>query len=399
MKNLFLILFALAIVPVHAQIEWRNDRTGIYHETGLLKSWPENGPEMLWYYDGLGDGHSSVAVSKEKLYVTGMQDGKGYLYVFDLKGKLLHKKEYGTEWNINYHGTRATVIPNNGKLYIVSGTGNILCFDEDTLNPIWQKDFLKEFGSKNIRWGINESPLIVGEKLILTPGGKQHNIVALNKNNGELIWSSPGKGELSAYCSPLYIGDQKVPLIVTKTENHILGLEASTGKLLWSFESKNRHQIHANTPVYANNMVLCSSVDKGSIMLRLSDGGRKAIIVWESPELDNMMGGMMKVGDYIYGSDSGEKYRNWYCVNWETGEILYRDRKLGMGVTIFADGMLYCYTNKGEMVLVKPDTEKFNIVSQFTITKGTAQHWAHPVIYQGTLYVRHGDSLMAYKIK
>jgi hypothetical protein len=169
--------------------------------------------------------------------------------------------------------------------------------------------------------------------------------------------------------------------------------------MLWSFESKNRNQIHSNTPVYANNMVLCASVDKGCTMLRLSDGGRKAEIVWEIPELDNMMGALVKIGNYVYGSSSGEKVRFWYCVDWETGEIKYRDRQISIGAAIVADDMLYCYSDKGEMALVKPSPEKFDIISQFPITKGTNQHWAHPVIHQGILYVRHGDSLMAYQIK
>jgi outer membrane protein assembly factor BamB len=401
LKNLSLTLFfTWFFIPLNAQSDWRYDRTGIYaKETGLLKSWSANGPEMLWYFDGLGDGHSSVAISNGKLYVTGMNEGNGFLYVFDRNGKLLDKKGYGAEWNVNYHGTRATPVINEGKIYIVSGSGNIVCFDEKTLNVLWQMDFLKEFDSKNIQWGVNESPLIVGEKLILTPGGKEHNIVALDKNTGKLIWSVSGKEELSAYCSPLYIGEQETPLIVTMTAHHILGLEASTGKLLWSFESRNRNQIHSNTPVYADNMVLCVSVDKGCTMLRLSGGGRKAEIVWEIPELDNMMGGMVKIGDYIYGSSSGyNAARFWYCVDWATGEVRYKDRQLGMGVSIAADGMLYCYTDKGEMALVNPTPEKFDVISQFLITKGTNQHWAHPVIDRGVLYVRHGDSLMAYQI-
>jgi outer membrane protein assembly factor BamB len=306
---------------------------------------------------------------------------------------------YGDEWTENYVGTRATPIINAGKIYLMSGTGNLICLDENKLNVIWKRNIFEDFESKNITWGFNESPLIIGEKIIVTPGGKEHNIVALNKNTGELIWSSPAEGDLSAYCSPLYIGNQEMPLIVTITAEHIVGLEASTGKMLWSFESKNRNSIHSNTPVYSNNMILCTSVDKGCTMLRLSSGGRKAEIAWEISELDNMMGAMVKVGNYIYGSCSGYKNKLWYCVDWETGEIKYQEKELAIGVTIFADDMLYCYTQKGEMALVKPTPEKFDIVSKFMITMGTEQHWAHPVICQGVLYVRHGDTLMAYKIK
>jgi len=401
MKRLFITLFFTVLsISLPAQVEWRYNRTGIYaSETGLLKSWPAGGPKMLWFYDGLGEGYSSAGIASEKLYITGMHDEKGFLFVFDLNGKLLNKIMYGDEWAINYAGTRATPVVNDGKVYLMSGTGDLVCLDESSLKVVWKRNIFKDFDSKNIRWGYNETPLIIDEKIIFTPGGKNHNIVALNKNDGKLIWSSPGKGDLSAYCSPLYIDDQETPLIVTMTATHIVAFEAATGKMLWSFESRNRNNIHSNTPVYANNMVLCVSVDKGCTMLRLSDGGRKAEIIWEITEFDNMMGAVVKIGDFIYGSSSGEHVRYWYCVDWVTGKIRYRDRQLAMGVSIVADGMLYCYTDKGEMALVQPSPEKFNIISQFPITKGTGPHWAHPVIYKGVLYLRHGDTLMAFKLK
>ena len=396
-----LLLFAGCTLPVQEDnVEWRYDRTGIYSkETGLLKSWPADGPKLLWHYDGLGEGHSSVAIASGKIYVTGLLDGKGYLYVLNPAGKLLNKIAYGDEWTVNYTGSRATPIINEGKIYLMSGAGDLVCLDEKNLNLIWKRNIFDDFESKNISWGFNESPLIIGEKLIITPGGKEHNIVALDKNTGKLLWSSPGEGELSAYCSPLYIGDQETPLIVTRTAAHIIGLEASTGQMLWSFESKNKNAIHANTPVYSDNRILCTSVDKGSTMLQLSEGGRKAAIVWEIPELDNMIGGMVKVGNCVYGSSAGYKDKPWYCVDWETGEIKYTEKGLASGVSIFADGRLYCYTDKGEMALVEATPEKFDVVSKFPITMGTDQHWAHPVIHQGVLYVRHGDTLMAYKIK
>ena len=401
MKKWYLVIF-LAIIfnSLHAQVEWRFDRTGVYsEETDLLKSWPDDGPEMLWQFDGLGEGYSSVGVSSNKLYITGMLDKKGYLFVLDLNGKLLNKVMYGDEWAINYEGTRATPIVNDGKIYLMSGTGDLVCLDENNLNVNWKMNIFVDFDANNIRWGFNESPLIVGEKLISTPGGKKHNIVALDKKTGELIWSSPAMGDLSSYCSPLFIDDQEIPLIVTMTAEHIVGLDASSGKMLWSVVNKNKNSIHANTPIYANNMILCSSADRSCVMLRLSNGGRKAETVWEIPELDNLMGTLVKIGDYIYGSSSGyNKAKFWYCVDWLTGEIKYRGTGLAMGVSIAADGMLYGYANNGEIALIRPTPEKFDIVGRFSISMGTGPHWAHPVIYRRVMYVRHGDCLMAYKI-
>ena len=402
MKKIFFIFICLLITSVswaQNNIQWRGtDRTGIYKETGLLKSWPENGPDMLWHFDGLGEGHSSATIDSDKIYISGIIEGEGYLYVFDLGGKLLNKKKYGHEWSRDYIGPRGSIAISDGKLYVISGMCDIYCFDQNTLDLVWKKNFITDFNGKNIQWGICETPLIIGEKLIATPGGEEHNMVALNKKTGELIWSSPGKGDQSAYCSPLYIGDQQTPQIVTFTANHIIGVDAANGKLLWSHENKNRHSVHANTPVYSNNMILCTSgYARGTTMLRLKDGGKSVEEVWFSEELDNRMGAMVKVGDYAYGS--GDSKRFWFCVDWNTGEIKYKQSGLAMGNIIFNDGLLYCYNDKGDMMLVKANPEKFDIVSQFSITMGTQQHWAHPVLYKGIMFVRHGNTLMAYKVK
>jgi outer membrane protein assembly factor BamB len=398
-KTIFVSMCLLAAVPLSAQenIQWRGDRTGVYKETGLLKSWAAAGPELRWHYDGLGEGHSSVAIAADKIYVTGMTAGKGYLYVLDLQGKLLNKKEYGAEWDKSYNGTRGTVTVNDGKVYLISGYGDVICFNADNLSIVWKKNLLKDFEAKNITWGICESPLIVGEKLIVSPGGEKHSIVALNKNTGAVIWTCPGDGDLSAYCSPIYVSDQQVPQVVTMMAKHIVGVDIATGKKLWSFENVNRHAVHPNVPVYHNNQLLCTSgYGKGSVMLRLTDGGRNVEKVWESSDLDSRIGAMVKIGDYAYGSGDHNKF--WFCVDWKTGEQKYKDKSLPIGVTIAADGMLYCYTDRGDLALVKATPAKFDVVSKFSVTLGTDQHWAHPVIYKGTLYVRHGNTVMAYKI-
>ncbi|MDD4822920.1 MAG: PQQ-binding-like beta-propeller repeat protein [Bacteroidales bacterium] len=401
MKKTLVALFTLAAITVTAQenIQWRGtDRSGVYNETGLLKSWPAEGPTLLWSYDGLGEGHSSVAIASEKIYILGVKDSIGSIFVFDLKGKLLNKKEYGKEWIESFNGSRGSITLNDGKLYLISGVGELYCYDQQTLNLIWKKNILTEYKASNIKWGIAESPLIVGDKVIATPGGKEHNVVALNKKTGELIWSCPGEGSPSAYCSPLYIKDQQVPLIVTMTGSYIIGIDADKGTKLWSVKNENKTFVHANTPVYGDNMILCTSgYGKGSTMLRLTNGGRSVEQVWFVAELDNRIGAMVKVGNYVYGS--GDNNRFWYCADWKTGAIKYKEPGLAMGTIIADDGMLYCYTDKGDMLLVKANPEKFEIVSRFKITKGTKDHWAHPVIYKGILYVRHGDSLMAYKIK
>jgi outer membrane protein assembly factor BamB len=264
---------------------------------------------------------------------------------------------------------------------------------------VWKKNFLKEANASNIMWGINEAPLIIGDKVIATPGGQQTNMMAFNKKTGALVWSSRGEGDPAAYCSPLYIGDQQVPIIATMTANHIIGINADTGEKLWSHPNTNRTSIHANTPVYGGDgmILFTSGYGRGSTMMRLTNGGRAAEQAWFSAEMDNRIGSMVKVGDYVYGS--GDNSRYWYCANWKTGEIKWKERGLAMGNIIANDGMLYLYTDNGVMLLLKATPEKMDVVGRFSITLGTEQHWAHPVLYKGVMYVRHGNTLMAYKVK
>ena len=399
-KHLFIILIMFPVL-LHAQknSQWRGEgRDGIYHETGLLKQWPAEGPKLLWTYEMLGAGHTSVAIANNKLYITGLLDEKVVLHVFDLKGKLLTKKALAKEWTRSYDGPRSTVCVNEGRLYIFTGLGQLICLDEQSLNQIWSKQLFSDFDGKNVMWGTCESSLIVGDKIIATPGGKKNNIIALNKKTGELIWSSPGEGNATAYCSPQYIGDLSVPIVVTATTDFIIGLNIDTGEKLWSFPQKNSRSIHPNTPLYSNGMLFSTTgYGGGSVMLRLTNGGKSVEQVWKQPLVDTQLGGSIKVGNYIYAA--GHNNRFWFCVDWNTGEIKYQTRELAPCNVIFADGMLYCYSERGEVSLVKPDASKPEIISKFKVSLGTEQHWAHTVIHKGVLYVRHGDALMAYNVK
>ena len=379
--------------------QWRGEgRDGIYHETGLLKEWPEDGPQLLWCYEGLGEGHTSAAIAGGKIYITGLSGDKLVLFMLDLKGQLLAKKEISEEWQKGHDGPRSTVCVNDGKLYIYNALGKLFCLDEATLSVIWTKDLFADFDGRNIPWGVAESPLIVGEKIIMTPGGVSNNMVALNKNTGELIWSSPGEGTVSAYCSPQYIGDQSVPIVVTSTFDYIIAWNIDTGEKLWSFPRTSTYNNHANTPLYHNGMIFSTTGDGApAVMLRLKNGGKEVEMVWENREVDTQIGGAVKSGDYVYAT--GHQNRFWFCVDWNTGETKYKVREIAPCNVVSADGMLYCYSERGTMNLVKPNPEQFELVSSFKITLGDGTHWAHPVIREGVMYIRHGNALMAYKIK
>lgn len=393
------IIFIASVLIAQTPTKWRGENNnGIYNETGLLKEWPASGPEILWHFEGLGEGHSSPVFANGAIYVSSMTDSIGYIYVLTQNGKLKWKAPYGKEFFESYPGARTSPVVVGDLLYVYSGIGILTCMDANNGDIKWTKSSFDNFDGKNIRWGVTETVAVNGDLVYITPGGTKNNIVALNRFSGDLVWSSEGKGEVSAYCSPLVVELPARKLLVTMTADHILGLDADTGKLLWSHEQTNQWSVHANTPISYDGDLFCfSGYGQGGVKLYLSEDGTSVEKAWFNQNLDSRMGGMVAVDGYLYGS--GDKSREWRCVDWKTGEEKYASKDIGKGVTIYADGMLYCYSDKGELAIVNATPEGFNVVSQTKIEFGTAQHWAHPAINNGRLFVRHGDALIAYKIK
>jgi outer membrane protein assembly factor BamB len=405
MKSLFMlgICLILSVNSINSQeaSQWRGmNRDGIYSESGLLRSWPADGPKLLWHYDNIGDGHASAAVvSHDKIFTAGATDGKGNVFAFSLDGKLLWSTPYGDEWTESFPGSRSTPMVNEGKVYLMSALGKIVCLAADKGNLLWSVDIMKDYDGRNIVWGITENLLVDGDKLFCTAGGTKNNVIALNKNTGKLIWSNPGNGEVSAYCSPLLINLPTRKIVVTMTEKSILGLDAETGKKLWSYEQINQYAVHANTPLYSNGYLYCvSGYGCGGVMLKISPDGSSVEKVWKNSDLDSRMGGVVLVNGKIYGL--GDNVKGIHCIDWKTGkEIAFDKLNNKFGSIISAEEMLYIYDESGVVSLVEPTLNGFKKISNFKIPFGTAQHWAHPVIENGRLYIRHGNSLMVYDIR
>jgi len=396
-----LIAGFLAISTANAQepTTWRGPgSTGVYPETGLLKTWPATGPEIVWHYDELGDGFSSPVFANGKIYLSGATDNVGYIYALSQDGKLLWKATYGEEWVENYPGSRATPTVMGDMLYIYSGKGMITCMNATNGTVNWKKDVMKDFDGQNITWGVTETLVIDGNKLFVTPGGAVNNIVALNRMNGQLIWSSKGVGDKSAYCTPLLVKLPSRKLLVTMMEKHIVGLDAETGALLWSHEQTNQWAVQANTPLLFNNSLFCfSGYGQGGVKLILNGDGSQVTKAWFSKKLDSRFGGAVVVDGYIY--ESGDNTRDWQCVDWKTGEQKYASQAIAKGNVIAADGLLFIYSEKGELALVPATPQGFNVAGKAKVELGNGQHWAHIAMNSGKLFVRHGKTLIAYKIK
>ena len=387
--------------------DWRGPgRDGIYQETKLLKQWPENGPELLWSAEGLGFGHSAVAVTNDKVFVTGIKDtlaSEGTLFAFELNGRLLWEKNYGKDFSLNFHGTRSTPVLMDDLIYIESGMGAVYCMNAETGEPIWSKDFISDFGVDSvIQFGYSESVLIDGDNLICVPGGKENNVVALNRFTGEKIWNCKGEGEIATYNSPILIDHNGLRMVIAMTSGSVMGIDAETGEKYWRIEQTQQNKIHANTPIYSDGKLLIASAGRtassGMVQLQLSDDGKSVSEVWRNKKFINLMGGLVKLDSCLYGSAYMKK--DWQVINWNTGEKMVQNKELGGGAIIYADGLFYCYAERdGEMALAKASAESFDIISRFKVPLGTKEHWARPVISDGNLYIRHGDALMAYAIK
>jgi len=404
MKNtitLFTLFIFITSTYSNAQeiAQWRGEnRDGKYDETNLLKKWPDGGPELLWHFDELGPGHASAAVTDEMVYTAGTSEkGNGFVIALSHSGDKIWKTEYGKEWMDNWDGVRSTPLIYDGKVYIMSSYGDLVCLDTKTGGFIWTVYLFKDYDGRNIKWGVTENLLIDGDKLFVTPGGIKDNVIALNKDDGSLIWTSEGRSELSAYCSPMIINRGGTKILVTQTMNSILGIDASNGKLLWNHDQPNKWSVHPNTPLYDNGQIfIVSGYGKGNVKLQLSEDGMSITELWRNESLDNKMGGVILLDGRLYGS--GDANKSWFCVDWEIGEDLYSSRMLKVGNIIYADGLLYCYGTGGDVGIVDPKTNDFKLISSFSVPLGEEYHWAHLVIHNKRLYVRHGTSLMVYDI-
>ena len=410
-QKLFLsILFLTAYSSlVYCQLyEWRGpDRSGIYNESGLLKKWPDGGPKLLWESSQMGDGYSSATVTDDAIYVTGRKDSSDVLTALSLDGKIKWKTVYGKAWMTNHTGSRCTPTYYNGNILLVSGSGDIVCVGSNGKIK-WSKNHFNLYDSQPLMFGISESPLIVDNMVITSPGGKKAELVAFNINDGKVAWETESLNDGPQYVNPKLIEYAGRKMIVTVMGENILAVDSKNGKILWKVNyakinaaAGNAMKNHSTTPIYKDGCILIANgYSWVALKLKLSADGNSVDIVWENRSFDPQMGGVVLLGNNIYGNNHMSKpVDTWVCVDWTTGKTLWTEKWYSKGSIISADGMLYLYEEKsGHVALVKPDPTKLNIISEFQITKGDGPFWAHPVISKGKLYIRHGEMLMVYQI-
>lgn len=405
------LTFWIIVLGLNAAIsgQWRGpDRDGHFPSTGLLTEWPEGGPELVYEVSGLGDGYSSPVVHRGNIYVTGKMDSMDVLSELSMDGLIRWQVPFGYAWQQSYTSTRPSPTIEGSRAYLLSGIGQLVCMDIETQAVVWSVNVDETFGAVWDTHGVSETLLLVDDLVICTPSGPQTTMVAFNKGNGQLVWKTSPVGGRRSYVSPVLYEYKDIRYILGATTWSYFAVDPETGELQWHFpyyllgdRNTDRGTLITFTPIFRDDEILITTgYDYPAIMLKVSADGMSVTEKWSCPPFDTHHGHVVRVGEYLYGSNwHNNSQGEWQCVDWNTGELKWTNKWFSKGSIISADGMIYIYEERqGNVGLLLPDPGKFHLQSTFRIKGGDGPHWAHPVIYEGLLLIRHGDHLMVYNV-
>jgi outer membrane protein assembly factor BamB len=409
-RSLFLVPAALLALtlPILASDwpQWRGpDRNDVSKETGLLRSWPKEGPKVLWRYEDAGIGYSGPAIVGDRLYSLGARDKKEYVFALDVNsGKEIWSTPVAASTSKDHGaGPRSTPAVDGDLLFGLGDDGDLVCVQITDGKIVWQKNLMKNFGGRMMSgWGYSESPLVDGDQLVCTPGGSKGTLLALEKKTGNLIWQSKEFTDTAGYSSIVVSNAGGVRQYVQMTGASVAGVEPKDGKLLWRF-ARTSGTAAVPTPDCRDDFVyVTSGYGAGCALVEVHAQGQKlkAEQVYANKNMTNHHGGVVLLGDYLYGySDSN----NWICQNLKTGEIVWKSNKLGKGSVTYADGRLYCYSEKdGTLALVEASPAGWKESGRFQIPQPARRPgwvWTHPVVANGRLYLRDQNLLLCYDVK
>ncbi len=375
---------------------WRNSRRdGKSNDQELLRSWPAEGPKLLWKASGIGQGYSGVTVVGETLYTSGIEGGKLYLIALDTDGAQKWKLAMDDGHARSYAGSRSSPTWADGLIYLESDLGKVGCYDAATGAEKWTRH-LREFGGKMPQWGFAESVLISGDLAIVTPGGT-NCLVALDRRSGATRWASEAFAA-AQYSSPIQVNLQGISMIVNGTRGGLIAVDASNGRRLWTNDFAANNTANCPTPAYEDGYLFwANGYRKGGICLELAvkEGAVTATEAWRTADMDCHHGGYVIHDGHIYGN-----HRNgWVCLELKSGRKLWQEQGVGKGSLCFADGMLFLFGEKNGQVACAPASpEGLQLAGSFSV-QGKGPSWAHPVVTGGRLYLRYGDNIYAYAVK
>ncbi len=381
--------------------QWRGpERSGVSKESALLKQWPPAGPSRVWLSGSLGAGYGSVAVSGDQIFVQGARSGQSIVSVLSrVDGKGLWSKALGRAGsNDKGPGPRGTPTVDAERMYVLTESGDLACLVTKDGTLRWQRNILTDFGARNLQWLISESPLVDGNLVIVTPGGRAAGMVALDKMSGKTIWTSKELSDEAGYASAVVGNVQGVRIVMTLTSAAGVGVRASDGKLMWRYRPAANSTANVATPIFSDNKVFYAS-DYGTggalLGLRAETGEVKAQEIYFTREMQNHHGGVLLVNGYLYGFNNSILT----CLEFATGKMMWRDRSVGKGSLSYADGHLYLLGEDNVVGLAEASPAGYRERGRFTIHDEGLPSWSHPVVSGGRLYIRNQGTLAAYDIR
>jgi outer membrane protein assembly factor BamB len=385
--------------------QWRGpDRTDISKETGLLKSWPDGGPKRVWLFENAGHGYSGPAIANGKFFTLGTRDGSEILLVLDANtGKELWTAKIGKVLSNRWgDGPRGTPTVDGDRVYALSGPGDLVCANVADGKIVWQVN-VTDLGGKVPGWGYCESVLVDGNQVVCTPGGSQGALVALDKMTGKLIWQSKEFTDGAHYSSIMPAEINGTRQYVQLVEKNFVGIAAKDGKLLWISDfPKGRTAVIPTPIIKGNNVYVTAAYGAGCKMVTIG-ANNEVTTVYENTVMKNHHGGVILIGDHLYGHSDGYA---WVCQNFMTGEEVWGHRDFRKGAIAYADGKLYCLEEgSGTLVLAEAspagwkEHSRFTLDPQSNIRSSSGRIWTHPVIANGKLYLRDQDLIYCYDIK
>jgi outer membrane protein assembly factor BamB len=401
------VSYSTMAVAAHDWPQWRGpNRDDISSETGLLKKWPAGGPQLLWKASGLGDGYSSIATSGDDIFTMGDKGENSFVVALNrADGKVMWSAKVGRAGDPSggeYTGPRCTPATDGKYVFALGQWGDFVCLDAATGKEEWRKHYGRDFGGKMPGWGFAESPLLDGEKIVMTPGGQRGAIVALNKNTGATLWQSKNFTDFAHYSSLIAAEIGGVRQYVQLTEASVAGVGADDGRLLWRAPRRGSTAV-IPTPIYHDGLVYVTSgygIGCNAFKVSAAAGKFTAVPAYANKVMVNHHGGVVRIGNYIYGHSDG---KGWTCQDLKTGNAVWQEKnKLGKGSLTFADGCLYLRAEdgKGTVALIEATPDGFREEGHFDQpNRSDKNSWAHPVVSDGKLWLRDQDILLCYDVR
>jgi outer membrane protein assembly factor BamB len=380
--------------------QWRGpNRDGISRETGLLQEWPASGPKVVWSMGGLGNGYGSLAIKGDRIFVQGLRGRDTLVHSLDrATGKYVWSKNLGRGGNNDRGpGPRSTPTVDGDRMYVLTETGQLACLATADGTMLWQRNVLGDFAGGNITWLISESPLIDGDKVIVTPGGRGAGMVALDKMTGKTIWTAKELGDEAGYSSAVAVEVGGVRAYTTLTGSAGVGVRASDGKLLWRYRTAANGTANITTPVVSGGQVFYTSAygtGGGLVNLTAANGEIRATEAYFTRDMQNHHGGVVLVHGTLYGFNNAILT----AIDFASGEMLWRHRSVGKGSLTYADNRLYLLSEDNVVGLAEVTRTGYRETGRFTIADQGFNSWAHPVVAGGRLYIRNQATLTAYNV-